>query len=90
MGFGFRTSKSADPGESAAADLVSLRTTPRLVSSMRLHTKDRDSARLPWQVRGSGWRSFRSQSRRQARGLRASVEREIQNLTGFSIHIEVA
>src|SRR5215831_9839667 len=36
--------------------LVSLRTKPRLISSMRLHIKDRDCARRPRQVRRFAWR----------------------------------
>src|SRR5262249_32163469 len=41
---------TAEPGRLEGA-LVSLRTTPRIIFFMRVHIKDRDSARRPWQVR---------------------------------------
>src|SRR5262249_16876909 len=47
--------RTAEPGRLDGAP-VSLRTTPRVISSMRLHIKDRDSAHRPWQVRRFAWR----------------------------------
>src|SRR5262249_55250294 len=47
--------RTAEPGRLDGA-LVSLRTKPRVISPMRLHIKDRDSAHRPWQVRRFAWR----------------------------------
>jgi hypothetical protein len=47
--------RTAEPGRLDGAP-VSLRTTPRVISSMRLHIKDRDSAPRLWQVRRFAWR----------------------------------
>ena len=47
--------RTAEAGRVNSA-LVSLRTKPRLISSMRLHIKDRDCARRPRQVRRFAWR----------------------------------
>ena len=97
MGFGVRTGKLPDSGDRRTVEpgrldgaLVSLRTTPRVISSMRLHIKDRIPLTGPGKFDNLPGDDPVRKIVREPEGCSRHFKRDIENPVGFSINIEVA